>query len=244
MLAPCLRLRNARRPGLYRVSEPGAERIMVELPSNELRRSCGEPRLVTSARLRTNRASMKSAARPRDARITRERLLQAARTRMAVHGYDEVTLREIAADIGVDVAMINRYFGTKDDLFREVLDTEAPGLRFLEGDPSTVGERLATAVFQGSVEAADLDNLMILVRSLGSERGRALAQDTRITRFQQPLIDWLRGPQASERAFLISSLVVGAIVTREFLGKSCGPDADYGAVQTRFAEILQTLVKT
>ncbi|MDY6922551.1 MAG: TetR/AcrR family transcriptional regulator [Pseudomonadota bacterium] len=187
---------------------------------------------------------MKSAARPRDARVTRERLLQAARTRLAVHGYDDVTLRGIAADVGVDVAMIHRYFGTKDDLFREVLDTEAPSLRFLEGDPGAVGERLATAVFQGSVEAADLDNLMILVRSLGSERGRALAQGTRITRFQQPLIDWLRGPHASERAFLISSVVVGAIVTREFLGKSCGPDADYGAVQTRFAEILQTLVET
>lgn len=195
-------------------------------------------------RLRTNRPSMKSAARPRDARVTRERLLRAARTRLAVQGYDDVTLREIAADVGVNVAMVHRYFGTKDDLFLEVLDTEAPGLRFLEGDPGTVGERLATAVVLGTVEAADLDNLMVLVRSLGSERGRALAHGTRITRFQQPLIDWLRGPEAAERAFLISSLIIGAVISREVLGNAPGTGVDYESIRTRFAEILQSLVQT
>lgn len=217
---------------------------MVELP----RIGCGVARqgLLGNerARLRSNRTPIKSTARPRDARATREKLLHAARKRLAIQGYDDVTLREIAADVGVDVAMIHRYFGTKDDLFLEVLDTEAPGLCFLEGDPETVGERLATAVVLGSVEAADLDNLMVLVRSLGSERGRALVQGTRISRFQQPLIEWLRGPQASERAFLISSVIIGTLVAREFLGDASGTSVDYGVIQIRFADIVQTLVKT
>lgn len=74
------------------------------------------------------------ATRPRDARATRDALLRAARARLAAHGYDDVSLREIAADVGVNVALIHRYFGTKDDMFLDVLDTEAPGLKFLEGD--------------------------------------------------------------------------------------------------------------
>ena len=130
------------------------------------------------------------ATRPHDARSTRDALLRAARARLAAQSYDDVSLREIAADVGVHVALIHRYFGTKDDLFLEVLDTEAPGLKFLEGDRATFGERMATAVVLDTIEVADLDNLMILVRSLGSERGRALARGARITRFQQQLIDW------------------------------------------------------
>lgn len=182
------------------------------------------------------------ATRPRDARATRDALLRAARARLAAHGYDDVSLREIAADVGVNVAMIHRYFGTKDDLFLEVLDTEAPGLRFLEGDPATFGERLATAVVLDTVEVADLDNLMILVRSLGSERGRALAQGARIGRFQQPLIAWLGGEQAAERAFLISSLVIGAAITRDILGNGSGLQADPFAIRDGLAERLQALV--
>jgi AcrR family transcriptional regulator len=178
------------------------------------------------------------ATRPRDARATRDALLRAARARLAAHGYDDVSLRDIAADVGVNVALIHRYFGTKDDMFLDVLDTE----KFLEGDPTTFGERLATAVVLDTVEVADLDNLMILVRSLGSERGRALAQGSRITRFQQPLIGWLGGEQAAERAFLIASLVIGAAITRDILANGSGLQADPLAIRDGLAERLQALV--
>lgn len=56
---------------------------------------------------------MSEPVRRRDAKATREALLRAARARLAVHGYDDVSLREIAADVGVNVAMIHRYFGTR-----------------------------------------------------------------------------------------------------------------------------------
>lgn len=179
-------------------------------------------------------------ARPRNARATRDALLRAARNRLAACGYEAVSLREIAADVGVNVAMIHRYFGTKDDLFLEVLDTEPAGLKFLEGDPATFGERVATALVRDTPEVADLDDLMILVRSMGSERGRALAQGTLITRFQQPVIDWLEGEQAAERTFLIFSLVIGAAITREMQGRAGLTDPS--AVRDRLAASLQELV--
>lgn len=180
-------------------------------------------------------------SRPRDAKATRDALLRAARCRLAAHGYDDVSLREIAADVGVNVAMVHRYFGTKDDLFLEVLDSEPAGLRFLEGDPATFGDRMATAVILETVDLADLDNLMILVRSVGSERGRALSQGARITRFQQPLIDWLEGAEAAERAFLIASLVIGAAITREIVGNGPEVVADQAVIRDRLAALLQCL---
>ena len=52
---------------------------------------------------------------------TRAAILDAARDRFLRESYDSVGLRDIAARAGVDVALIGRYFGGKEGLFREVL---------------------------------------------------------------------------------------------------------------------------
>lgn len=48
---------------------------------------------------------------------TRSRILDSARVRFARNGYDKVTVRAVAADAGVDAALIHHYFGTKKQLF-------------------------------------------------------------------------------------------------------------------------------
>ena len=55
--------------------------------------------------------------RPRNAAQTRADILSAARRRFATDGYEPTTLRAIAADVGVDAALVTRYFGSKQDLF-------------------------------------------------------------------------------------------------------------------------------
>ncbi|HKI73309.1 MAG TPA: TetR/AcrR family transcriptional regulator, partial [Pseudomonadales bacterium] len=47
----------------------------------------------------------------------RERILDAAEELFALHGYDGVTLRQIAKKAGVDVALANYHFGKKQELF-------------------------------------------------------------------------------------------------------------------------------
>ena len=54
--------------------------------------------------------------RPRNAAATRTAILEAARERFAAESYDDVGMRDIARDVGVDAALISRYFGSKDDL--------------------------------------------------------------------------------------------------------------------------------
>lgn len=44
---------------------------------------------------------------------TREALLQAAHSRFIRLGYDRTTLRDVAADVGVNLALIKRYFDSK-----------------------------------------------------------------------------------------------------------------------------------
>ncbi len=54
-----------------------------------------------------------------------ERILDVAEELFALHGYDGVTLRQIANGAGVDVALASYHFGKKLDLFNAVFERRA-----------------------------------------------------------------------------------------------------------------------
>jgi AcrR family transcriptional regulator len=54
--------------------------------------------------------------------VTRATILAAARERFAADGYERATIRAIAADAGVDPAMVMRYYGNKEKLFAAAAD--------------------------------------------------------------------------------------------------------------------------
>jgi AcrR family transcriptional regulator len=83
--------------------------------------SLGSTDRTTQGGNMTNDAG-EGAVHRRDARATRDRLLQSARRRFAVLGYERTTTRDIAADAGVNISLINRYFGSKEGLYVEVLN--------------------------------------------------------------------------------------------------------------------------
>ncbi len=58
-----------------------------------------------------------TATAPRRSDPTRAAILEAARNRFAADGYDRATIRAIAADAGIDPAMVMRYYGNKEKLF-------------------------------------------------------------------------------------------------------------------------------
>ena len=61
--------------------------------------------------------------RGRNADQTRQRILLAARSLFAKGHYESVGTREIAAKAGVNVTLINRYFGSKKKLFAAVVES-------------------------------------------------------------------------------------------------------------------------
>src|ERR1043166_5110328 len=77
--------------------------------------------------------------RPRDAARTRRLLLDAARRRFASTGYAATTVRDIADDVGVNVALVNRYFASKEGLFEACLAAAVEELRETTGDVPAEG---------------------------------------------------------------------------------------------------------
>jgi AcrR family transcriptional regulator len=67
------------------------------------------------------KATSRRPARRRDATATRASILSSARQAFAELGYDGAGVREIAQGAGVTAMLINRYFGSKERLFAEVI---------------------------------------------------------------------------------------------------------------------------
>jgi len=65
----------------------------------------------------TTNAERKRPGRPPGTSDTRERILASARELFARNGIDKTSIRAIAADAGVDAALVHHYFGTKTQLF-------------------------------------------------------------------------------------------------------------------------------
>lgn len=55
-----------------------------------------------------------------DGKATREAILDAAEAEFAAHGYEAASIRSICGRAGVNGALANRYFGSKENLYRTV----------------------------------------------------------------------------------------------------------------------------
>jgi AcrR family transcriptional regulator len=53
--------------------------------------------------------------------IKRDRILRAAERLLAMYGVDGIRLRDIAAEAGVSIGLIQHHFGSRDDVVREML---------------------------------------------------------------------------------------------------------------------------
>ena len=152
-------------------------------------------------------------ARRRNAAATREAILASARRAFARAGYDGVGVREIAAGAGVTAMLVNRYFGSKEQLFAEVLaETMAtPSILTQEIINSpTPGEDLAAALIsQTKPGATPLDGFLITLHSASSKRAAKIGR-TQIEKYHQKVMtDALNGDLAPQRAALVLSLIAG-----------------------------------
>jgi len=182
------------------------------------------------------------APRPRNAEATRAAILEAARERFARESYDDVGMRDIAGDVGVDAALVSRYFGSKEELFESVLDSCDNGADLMSGDRSDFGRRVAREVIFQAKSESKLKGLLILLRSISSTKAMELVQRSANRRFYGPFADWVGGPDAPVRARIAAALIKGMAVTREVTG-GYGMDADQcERMADRMAVILQDLI--
>ncbi|GGN33646.1 AcrR family transcriptional regulator [Actinoplanes campanulatus] len=108
--------------------------------------------------------------RRRDAAKTRRLLLDAAIQRFTRDGYAATTVRDIADDAGVNVALISRYFRSKEGLFEACLTSSVDELRRNTGEAplSRTPEAIARQIAGPCADGLPY-HLVLLLRSSGDE---------------------------------------------------------------------------
>lgn len=157
------------------------------------------------------------APRTRNSVQTRERILAAARVHFSVHSYENVGMRDVAAAAGVDAALVNRYFGSKEGLFAEALEGGFRVEEHLSERMDQLGDHLVRQVLDDGGTASSFDALGVLLRAAGNPSIAPLVSGRFHAEFVTPLAALLKGRDADARAALIASYVIGLATMRHGL---------------------------
>jgi len=157
----------------------------------------------------------------RNAAVTRQAILEAGRRQFARDSYENVGVRDIAGDAGVDPALIVRYFGGKEELFREVMQSGRDDC-FWEGvDAAGLPERLATLIMekqQDSEEAAaKTEMLLIILRSASSPKASAIVVEAMGNFLIEPIASMLPGQGGELRACMAMTVLMGSGIVRQVM---------------------------
>lgn len=186
------------------------------------------------------------APRRRNAAATRDAILVSARKAFAQAGYDGAGLREIAAGAGVTAMLVNRYFGSKEQLFAEAIaaTTAAPTILTRENlqSPNLGATIAATLVDITSAQNTPLEGFQIMLNSASSKRAAEIGRAEIENGHLKVMTAALSGDQTAVRAALVLSLVAGLQVMRQMIALSPLADAKPDVLAKILGPLFQQLV--
>ena len=150
---------------------------------------------------------------------TRDAILAAARAAFAERGFDRATIRGIAAEAGVDPALVLHYFAAKDKLFAAALDIPVAPADVLRqaaaSDPARIGEVVVRAFLGAWEPPEDRQRLVAMVRSaMTNEIAMTMVREYLERRIFGPIVGTMQVPDAQLRATLVGSQFVGLAMVR------------------------------
>lgn len=149
---------------------------------------------------------------------TRAAILDAARALFAERGYAGTSVRAVAADAGVDPALVHHYFGRKDDLFLASLQVPFDPREALReaaaGGPEGAGERLLRTFLSIWDDPELQPRLVAFVRSVLEPGGERLLTQGFLPAVVLPVARTLGVERPEQRMPLVASQVLGLILMR------------------------------
>ena len=135
------------------------------------------------------------AGRWRTGQQNKQRILEVARELFLRDGYDRTTVRAIAGEAGVDVAMVYYFFDSKEGLFTTavLVNTKSPLydlIALLAEDTENIGARLTRQYFEHGDKHGVFEPLLML---WNSAKTQPLAQQALRDKFTDEISEQLTG---------------------------------------------------
>jgi AcrR family transcriptional regulator len=180
---------------------------------------------------------------------SRQAILDAARARFASDGFTATTIRKIAADAGVDAALVMQFFKSKDELFGAVMSVPPAALARMtdawHGPKESVGERVARAfldVWENDPQASE-PLLAMLRGAIAHEQAAARLREFLEARLMTGIPAEVRDDEGTRlRVGLAAAMLVGVIVARSVVRVPTVADQPLDSIVATAAEALQALL--
>ena len=181
--------------------------------------------------------------RPRNAEVTREAILRSAVDAFSRHGYEGVGVREIARTAGVTAVLVNRYFGSKEELFAAAVQVTFADPGGFEEERSTLARQLAArAVTNTETDTKPGDPLLLLLRSAPNPRAAEILREHITRHYERPLQALLHGPRTAQRAAMIGAILAGLRLWLKVIGSKALVDANATSLSHDIERVLQLLI--
>jgi AcrR family transcriptional regulator len=152
-------------------------------------------------------------SRAEQRRRTEARILDAATQVFFGVGYERATIRAVASAAEVDAGLVMHYFGSKQELFRRVIDDAS--VPEISGAPGQAAEQLLASLADRLANEPVAS--LTMLRSMLTNPEAASAASAGIARYQAQIARAIPGDDADLRAAIISALVLGLMVSRHLL---------------------------
>jgi AcrR family transcriptional regulator len=151
---------------------------------------------------------------------TRQAILDAARSAFAARGYEQTTIRAVAAEAGIDASMVMRYYGSKAGLFAAAAtaDLQVPDLRGVPAERR--GEALVRHLVERWEDTSRDDELILLLRTaVTSEAVAAQLQAVLARLVLEPVAAFDAGgaQRGAQRGAFIGAQLLGLALCRYIL---------------------------
>ena len=161
-------------------------------------------------------------SRAEQRRRTEARILEAASRIFVTAGYERATIRAVASAADVDAGLVMHYFGSKQELFRRVI--EAAPVPEVSGAPEQATEQIL-ATLADRLANEPVASLAIL-RSMLTNPEAADVISEGLARYQAQITRAIPADDASLRAALISAIILGVTVSRHLIKSDVLASAD------------------
>ena len=152
-------------------------------------------------------------SRAEQRRRTEARILDAATQVFFAAGYERTTIRAVASAAGVDGGLVMHYFGSKQELFRRVID--AAPVPEVSGAPGQAAEQLLATLAERL--ASEPTASLTLLRSMLTTPEAASAVSAGAARYEAQIAQAIPASDASLRAAIIGAIILGVMVSRHLI---------------------------
>ena len=182
---------------------------------------------------------MPPTATARPAVGSRARILNAAIKRFSKNSYERTSLRDIAADVGVDVAYVHRCFGSKEGLFSEAIEAAAHVSELVNASKDDLAGSLASQALAGRGQRDQA--LGIFIHSVSSPEAAPLLRRFILDSVIDPLSEKV-GCSSTTQATLIAALLTGVSIFRNMLRLRPLLEAEGGELEALIAQAIQSMI--